>query len=187
MLKRRDLLEVPTLFQLLSDPDVFPFVRDKPENLDAYYFLTKQTIEAENNETVISRTILDEFEQPIGTINLYDIQHNYGFLATWVGKPYFGKGYNKAAKEMFLNELFLKTSSIEYVFMKIRNSNTRSLKAALKMPYVAKANDLFPEIYKQVNQNGIIYDLFVISKTMYTEYITFTQQAPGVPNDEEAS
>lgn len=187
MLKKRDLQEVPTLFHLLSHPDVFPFVRDKPESLDRYYFLTKQTIEAENSGTLISRTILDEFEQPIGTINLYDIQYNYGFLATWLGKPYFGKGYNKVAKELFLNEIFLKSSSIKNIFMKIRKSNARSIKAASKIPYVSKANDLFPDVYNQVNQNGISYDLYVISKTMYTEYNSFIQQVQNVPNDEEAS
>ena len=106
MLKTRDLNDVPALFELLLDPKVYPYVREKADTLDEYYFVTKQTIEAEKRGELISRTILDEYEKPIGTINLFDICHNYGFLATWLGRPYFGKGYNQIAKEQFFNELF---------------------------------------------------------------------------------
>ena len=122
MLKKRDLHEVPTLFELSSHPDVYPYIRHKAKTVDEFYFLTKQLIEAENNGELISRTILDEYEQPIGTINLYDIKDKSGFLATWVGRPYFGKGYNKLAKQLFLDELFF-SLDIEKVFMKVRKAN----------------------------------------------------------------
>lgn len=85
----------------MSHPEVFPYVRHKAETSDEFYFITKQTIEAEERGELISRTILDEQYQPIGTINLFDIVDDYGFLATWIGKPYFGKGYNSLAKTQF--------------------------------------------------------------------------------------
>src|SRR5690625_4992841 len=91
MLKNRDLHEVPVLFELLSHPDVFPYVRQKATTSDEYYFITKQTIEAEENGELISRTILDEYYQPIGTINLFDINENHGFLATWIGQPFLDR------------------------------------------------------------------------------------------------
>src|SRR5690606_25457176 len=106
MLKIRELHEVPILFELASHPEVYPYIRHKADTLDEFYFLTKQLIEAEEQGLVISRTILDEYNQPIGTINLFDINNRSGFLATWIGKPYFGKGYNKMAKELFFEELF---------------------------------------------------------------------------------
>lgn len=183
MLKMRDLHEVPVLFDLMSHPDVFPYVRHKAESTDEFYFITKQTIEAEENGELISRTILDEYQQPIGTINLFDIQNNYGFLATWIGQPFFGKGYNQAAKEQFFDMLFL-DYDIEGIFMKVRKTNARSLKAVMKLPYVALGNEIYPEIFNQVNPDGDVYDLFVITKDHYLSYIQFRSDETAASGEE---
>ena len=166
MLKKRDLHDAPVLYELMSHPEVFPYVRHKAASSDEFYFLTKQTIEAEDRGEMISRTILDEWGQPIGTINLFDMNENKGFLATWIGQPYFGKGYNKLAKEAFFEELFFQLD-IEAIFMKIRRSNQRSMKAALKIPYVTEANDTYSEVHSWINRNEDVYDLFVITKEQY--------------------
>jgi RimJ/RimL family protein N-acetyltransferase len=173
MLKMRELHEVPVLYELMTHPEVFPYVRQKANTADEFYFITKQTIEAEENRTLISRTILDEFEQPIGTINLFDIEENHGFLATWIGQPYFGKGYNRQAKEAFFDELFL-TQGIDGIFMKVRKTNIRSIKAALKLPYVTLANETYPDVFTKINPVEEIYDLFVISKGNYLSYKQFS-------------
>jgi RimJ/RimL family protein N-acetyltransferase len=172
MLKKRDLHEVPVLFELMSHPDVFPYVRHKATTSDEFYFITKKTIEAEEQGELISRTIVDEYQQPIGTINLFDIENNHGFLATWIGQPYFGKGYNRAAKEQFFDELFF-DYEIETIFMKVRKTNVRSTKAVLKLPYVALGNTIYPEVYQKVNQLEEIYDIFAISKEHYLSYQQF--------------
>jgi len=185
MLKMRDLHEVPILFELMSHPEVFPYIRNKAYTTDELYFITKKTIESEENGELISRTILDEYQQPIGTINLFDIHENYGFLATWIGKPYFGKGYNKQAKEEFFEELF-SMKGIEGIFMKIRKTNIRSSKAAVKLPYVSLANDLYPKVYQQINPNEEIYDLFVITKEKYIAYKQFVISAESTASGEEA-
>ncbi|MTW88079.1 GNAT family N-acetyltransferase [Virgibacillus dakarensis] len=185
MLKIRDLHEVPVLFDLISDPEVYPYVRHKASTCDEYYFITKQTMEAEENGELISRTILDEYGQPIGTINLFDIQDNHGFLATWIGKPYFGMGYNKPAKEQFFNEVFFERS-IEAIFMKVRKTNTRSLKAVLKLPYAALANTIYPQVYERINPQEAIYDLFVITKDHFISYQQFAN-AEQLATDEEVS
>lgn len=175
MLKIRDLSEVSALYDLIIDPKVYPFVRHKPQTNDEYFFMTKQIIEAEERGEVISRTILDEYQQPIGTINLFDIRNNHGFLATWIGSPYFGKGYNRLAKELFFDELFFKLN-IEAIFMKIKKKNIRSLKAILKLPYTTLANEEYQGIYKEINQQEEIYDLFLISKNHYEAYKQFSHQ-----------
>ncbi|GIO24897.1 GNAT family N-acetyltransferase [Oceanobacillus sp. J11TS1] len=187
MLKIRDLNEVPMLFELMIDPEVFPFVRQKATTVDEFYFLTKQTLEAEERGELISRTILDEYQHPIGTINLFDIEDNYGFLATWIGKPYFGKGYNRLAKDAFFQELFT-TKGIDGIFMKVRKNNQRSQKAVLKLPYVTFANDLYETMYHRVNSNPDepMYDLFVISKEHFLSYQQF-QSETDVNSDEEVS
>ncbi len=170
MLKKRDLHESHELFELMSHPDVFPFVRQKAASYEEFIFITKQTIEAEERGEVISRTILDEWGNPIGTINLFDIQDNAGFLGTWLGKPYHGKGYNSPAKDAFFQELFYK-QGIETIFMRIRKENIRSIKAAEKLPYVVKANETRKALYEQLNKDADIYDLYEVPKDQYTFYL----------------
>ncbi|MCP8970989.1 GNAT family N-acetyltransferase [Ectobacillus ponti] len=167
MLKKRDLQDCHVLYDLMVHPDVFPFVRQKASSYDEFLFLTKQTIEAEERGELISRTITDEWGAPIGTITLFDIEDNAGFLGTWLGKPYHGCGYNKPAKDAFFSELFYELG-IETIFMRIRKVNVRSIKAAQKLPYVALANETRPKVYEQINANGDIYNLYEISKDLYT-------------------
>ncbi|WML47879.1 GNAT family N-acetyltransferase [Neobacillus sp. PS3-34] len=173
MIKKRDLHECHALYDLMTHPDVFPFVRQKADSYEEFLFMTKQTIEAEDRGELISRTILDEWGAPIGTINLYDIENNAGFLGTWLGKPFHGKGYNSPAKEAFFDELFYEIG-IETVFMRIRKVNIRSIKAAEKLPYVIKANDSRKTVYEQLNSAADVYDLYEIPKDLYTLYMMRT-------------
>jgi len=167
MLKKRDLEECHVLFELMSHPDVFPFVRQKAYSYEEYLFLTKQTIEAEERGELISRTILDEWQNPIGTINLFDIHDNVGFLGTWLGKPYHGLGYNRPAKEQFFSELFYELN-IESIIMKINEKNLRSQKAAEKLPYVVSSNETRKTLLEKLNANGMTYQLYEIPKDLYT-------------------
>ncbi|HET7657371.1 MAG TPA: GNAT family N-acetyltransferase [Bacillales bacterium] len=166
MLKKRELSDCPILFDLMTDPAVFPYVRHKAGSLDEFMFLTKQTIEAEELGEMISRTILDEWGNPIGTINLYDIQNSAGFLGTWIGSPYFGKGYNQKAKDAFFTELFF-DRNIETIFMRINKENIRSQKAAEKLPYNQLADQTNPELYQQINNGEKQYHLYKIEKDHY--------------------
>ncbi|MDT0160573.1 MULTISPECIES: GNAT family N-acetyltransferase [Bacillus] len=170
MLKKRDLHDCHALYELMTHPEVFPFVRQKAYSYDEFLFMTKQTIEAEERGELISRTILDEWGAPIGTINLFDIQDQAGFLGTWLGKPYHGKGYNKTAKDAFFDELFYE-AGIETIFMRIRNVNIRSQKAAEKLPYIIQANETRQHIFEQLNKQELIYNLYEIPKDLYTLHV----------------
>ena len=175
MLKKRDLNEVPVLYDLMIHPEVYPFVRQKCETVDEFYFATKQLIEAEENGELVSRTILDDFTQPIGTISLFDLQGTAGFLATWIGQPYFGKGYSKPSKEMFFDELFTETP-IETVYLKIRKENIRSRKSTTKLPYTSFANETHASVYNQINEKAEIFDLYVVEKDHYLGLKQFVEQ-----------
>ncbi|MDF1509894.1 GNAT family N-acetyltransferase [Robertmurraya sp. DFI.2.37] len=170
MLKKRELQDSHALYEWMIHPDVFPFVRHKANSLDEFLFLTKQTIEAEERGELISRTILDEWGNPIGTINLFDIKNNAGFLGTWLGKPFHGKGYNKLAKDAFFEEIF-NNLNIETVYMRIRKENIRSQKAAEKLPYIIYANETRQEIFAQLNVSEQIYNLYEIPKDLYTLHV----------------
>ncbi|TXC85682.1 GNAT family N-acetyltransferase [Metabacillus litoralis] len=169
MLKKRDVHDSHALYDHMVHPDVFPFVRHKANSFEEYLFLTKQTVEAEERGELISRTILDEWGSPIGTISLFDIQDNAGFLGTWIGKPYHGKGYNKSAKDAFFHELFYELD-IETIFLRIRKKNVRSTKAAEKLPYVVNANETRANLLEQINNGEDLFNLFEISKDLYTFY-----------------
>lgn len=170
MLKKRELHECHELFGLMTHPDVFPFVRHKAASHEEFLFITKQMLEAEEHGDLISRTILDEWGAPIGTISLYDIQENAGFLGTWLGKPYHGKGYNQRAKDAFFKELFYELG-IETILMRIRRVNIRSLKAAQKLPYIIDASQTRQSLYEQLNKSEDIFQLFEIPKDLYTMHM----------------
>jgi len=182
MLKKRDLTEVPVLFELMIHPEVYPYVRQKSATVDEFYFLTKQMMEQEERGELISRTILDDFLQPIGTISLFDIEGTAGFLGTWIGQPYFGKGYSKTSKQCFFDELFTETP-METVYLKIRKENIRSRKSTTKLPYTRLANESHAAVYQQINQNGDIFDLYVVEKAHYLAIQQFSEQ-PTVPVEE---
>ncbi|MBP1916630.1 RimJ/RimL family protein N-acetyltransferase [Lederbergia galactosidilyticus] len=169
MLKKRELNghECQVLYELMMHPDVFPYVRQKVYSFEEFLFSTKQTIEAEDRGELYSRTILDEWENPIGTINLFDVSDGAGFLGTWIGKPYHGKGYNSLVKELFLQELFFE-KEIETVYMRIKVENHRSRKAAEKLSYVLKANKTKPLVFQQLNPTCHIYDLYEIPRDLFT-------------------
>ena len=172
VLKKRDLHECTALYELMADPTILSFVRQKAYSADEYWFQTKQIIEDEQAGLVISRTIISDFGQPIGTINLFDIQDGAGFMGTWIGTPYQGLGYNKKAKEQFLEELFFECN-IHTVYLRIKKNNIKSIKATEKLRYALKANDSHPLIYEAINKNQEVFDLYYIPKDLF--YLTLLQ------------
>lgn len=166
MLKQRDLNETAALYELLSHPSVFPYVRQKANSAEEYLFMTKQLMEEEQAGKAISRTITDDWGQPIGTISIFDIHDGAGFLGTWIGQPFQGKGYNQKAKLLFLQELFFE-HNFNTVFLRIRQQNARSRAAALKLPYVVCAKDSHPALYEEINSGEVKFDLFKIPKDLF--------------------
>lgn len=141
MLKQRELHETAELYELLRHPSVFPFVRQKATSAEEYLFMTKQLIEEEQNGLTISRTIVDDWGVPIGTISIFDIQDGAGFLGTWIGKPYQGIGYNQKAKLAFLNELFF-DYDFHTVFLRIREENARSQAKSTKITLCSRCRGI---------------------------------------------
>ncbi|WP_409288739.1 GNAT family N-acetyltransferase [Peribacillus sp. SCS-37] len=183
MLKKRELSDCHALYELMTHPDVFPFVRQKVQSYDEYLFVTKQTIEAEERGELISRTITDEWGNPIGTISLFDIEENAGFLGTWLGKEFHGKGYNQAAKEAFFNEVFYDLS-INHIFLRIRKVNQRSVNAAKKLPYAIAANDTRKVLYEKLNGQEPIFDLYEIPKDLYTFHMLRVENQTEDPDQQ---
>ena len=176
MLKHRELHETAELYELLRHPSVFPYVRQKATSAEEYLFMTKQLIEEEQNGFTISRTIVDEWSTPIGTISIFDIQDGAGFLGTWIGQPFQGFGYNQKAKLAFLNELFF-NYDFHTVFLRIREQNGRSQAAPLKLPYVVDAEHSNPSLFEEINQGETKFRLFKIPKDLFYLTTANTQDA----------
>lgn len=166
MLKHRDLHECHELYKLMSEPSILPYVRHKATTPEEYLFITKQTIQEEIEGKTISRTIIDDWGQPIGTISVFDIENGAGFLGTWIGLPYQGKGYNQKAKLQFLSELFFE-HHFHTIFLRIRKENEKSKKAAIKLPYIVCAMESNPALYREINQSEKKYDLLKIPKDLF--------------------
>ncbi|MCH7322622.1 GNAT family N-acetyltransferase [Solibacillus sp. MA9] len=174
MLKQRELHETAELYELLRHPSVFPYVRQKATSAEEYLFMTKQLMEEEQNGLTISRTIIDEWGTPIGTISIFDIQDGAGFLGTWIGQPFQGIGYNQKAKLAFLNELFY-DYNFSTVFLRIRKENARSQAAALKLPYVVDAEHSNPSLFNEINQGETKFLLFKIPRDLFYLTTAYTQ------------
>lgn len=166
MIKRRELHECGHLFEYLSHPSVFPYVRQKANSADEFMFMTKQLMEEEERGELISRTITDDYGQPIGTINLYDIQEHAGFLGTWIGQPFQGKGFNLKAKNLFLEELFYQ-HDINTVFLRINSKNLKSIRATEKLPYTMCAKESHPVLFEEINLGSLQYALYQIPKDLF--------------------
>lgn len=91
----------------------------------------------ERQGKVVSRVILDERDRPVGvtTLMLIDRWRKRCHIATWLGAPYWHRGYNLASKNMIL-ALAFDQLGMEIVFSGVRKRNLRSLRAQAKLPYI---------------------------------------------------
>lgn len=99
-----------------------------------------------------SRAILNENDDLIGVITLKDINriHKTCHIGTWIGYPYWGRGYNDLAKEKILYTAFTDLG-LKYVFAGAKLSNVRSRKAQEKLPYFRiGVESEFPEEHKKL-------------------------------------
>lgn len=109
-------------------------------------------LELEKLEKQYSRVILNEERELIGVITLKEIdrERRTSHIGTWIGFPYWGKGYNELAKKEILYTGFTELG-LEYVFAGAKLSNIRSQKAQEKLPYIRiDVGKEFPEEHKKL-------------------------------------
>ena len=86
------------------------------------------------DERQYSRVIFDDTTL-VGVITLKDITTDSAHIGTWIGEPYWGQGYNAAAKALILDYAFNELG-LKRVFAGAAKRNIRSLKAQEKLGYV---------------------------------------------------
>lgn len=108
--------------------------------------------EQEKQGKLFSRVLLNDSREPIGVITLKDIDriHNTCHIGTWIGYPFWGKGYNALAKAEILHIAFTKLQ-LNYVFAGAKRVNIRSQKAQEKLPYIRiGVEHEFPEEHRKL-------------------------------------
>ena len=77
-----------------------------------------------------------------------------------------------------MQEIFFELD-IQTVFLRIRKSNSKSIRATEKLRYALKANESHPSIYAEVNKTEEVFDLYYIPKDLF--HLVLMQQE----NEEE--
>ncbi|MBO1626588.1 GNAT family N-acetyltransferase [Bacillus arachidis] len=133
-----DLQYAEILFTLSGDAhvkDALGIKVDTPEDTKVFI---RFAMKEERKGKSLSRIIVNEKKEIIGITSLKHIDHQKkkSHIGSWLGYPYWGQGYNEAAKKEIFKIAFEELDLI-YVFSGAKTANVRSLKAQEKLPYIS--------------------------------------------------
>ncbi|PEB53288.1 GNAT family N-acetyltransferase [Bacillus pseudomycoides] len=133
-----DLQYAEIIFTLSSDPHVKDTLGLKVETIEDTKAFIRFTMEDEQKKHSLSRVIVNEKEEVIGITTLKHINYEkkQSHIGSWLGYPYWGQGYNEAAKKEILKIAF-EELHLKHVFAGAKTTNIRSLKAQEKLPYMS--------------------------------------------------
>lgn len=135
------------IFKLSSDPHVKNALGIKVETIEDTKAFLLFAIEEERQKKSLSRVIVNAENEIIGLTTLKHINYEkkQSHIGSWLGYPYWGKGYNEAAKKEIFKIAFLDLQ-LSYVFAGAKTNNIRSLKAQEKLPYISlHVENKFPD------------------------------------------
>ncbi|MDF9555122.1 GNAT family N-acetyltransferase [Bacillus tropicus] len=142
-----DLRYANVIFKLSSDPHVKNALGIKVGKIEDTKAFLLFAIEEERRKRSLSRMIVNEANKVIGLTTLKHINYEkkQSHIGSWLGYPYWGKGYNEAAKKEIFKIAFLDLQ-LSYVFAGAKTNNIRSLKAQEKLPYISlHVENKFPD------------------------------------------
>jgi RimJ/RimL family protein N-acetyltransferase len=136
-LVKNDLKYAEQIFELSSNPGVKDILGIKVDKLEDTIEFIKFISNEDNEGKVVSRVILNENDEVVGHTGLKHIDRGDGIchIGTWIGVPFWGKGYNEASKFEILKFAFNELK-MEYVFAGAKETNLRSRRAQEKLPYI---------------------------------------------------
>ncbi|MFC4559798.1 GNAT family N-acetyltransferase [Virgibacillus kekensis] len=127
---------------------------DEQTSLEGTIGFIEFILEEEKKQTHYSRMILNEHQELIGVITLKDIDklNKNCHIGTWIGHPFWGKGYNQAAKNKILHTAFTELE-LDHVFAGAKATNKRSQKSQGKIPYIRLGVEKeFPEELRKIEE-----------------------------------
>ncbi|RUL52131.1 GNAT family N-acetyltransferase [Lysinibacillus antri] len=142
------------LYQLSSDPNVNEHLSFKDGSVEDTKWFINHIINEERDGRSISRVILNEENHIIGVTTLMDIDKEkcHCSIGSWIGKAFWGKGYNQKSKEEILKIAFGQLG-VDLVFAGAHAANVRSQKAQEKLPYVTlHVETMYPEEHRKLEE-----------------------------------
>lgn len=168
-----DLSYAERMFTLVTDPDVKQVLSLQDESVEDTKGFIRHIKEEEAAGKAVSRVILDEKNELIGvtTLMFIDKEKQSCHIGSWLGKDYWGKGYNQLAKEEILKIAFLELG-LDIVFAGARASNIRSQKAQEKLPYISlNVEEEYPQEHESlVNRQQQPCVLHAFTKADFLRY-----------------
>ncbi|EOV9526261.1 GNAT family N-acetyltransferase [Bacillus cytotoxicus] len=169
-----DLQYAEIIFTLSSDTQVKNALEIKVEKIEDTKAFLLFAIEEERQKKSLSRMIVNEENEIIGLTTLKHINYEkkQSHIGSWLGYPYWGKGYNEAAKKEIFKIAFLDLQ-LTYVFAGAKKANIRSLKAQEKLPYISlHVEDRFPDehsaLEKEVKSSCVLH---VVSREKFLNWL----------------
>ncbi|AWC29772.1 GNAT family N-acetyltransferase [Bacillus cytotoxicus] len=169
-----DLQYAEIIFTLSSDTQVKNALEIKVEKIEDTKAFLLFAIEEERQKKSLSRMIVNEENEIIGLTTLKHINYEkkQSHIGGWLGYPYWGKGYNEAAKKEIFKIAFLDLQ-LTYVFAGAKKANIRSLKAQEKLPYISlHVEDRFPDehsaLEKEVKSSCVLH---VVSREKFLNWL----------------
>ncbi|MFY0544545.1 GNAT family N-acetyltransferase [Brevibacillus sp. H7] len=137
-LQPHDLAYAERIYTLVTDPAVKEQLGVNDQSVEDTKHYIRFISEEEQEGKSISRVVFNENDELIGitTLMFIDREKRRCHIGSWLGKDYWGKGYNQQAKEAILRIAFLDLE-LDVVFAGAKQSNIRSQKAQEKLPYVS--------------------------------------------------
>ncbi|TCS83149.1 GNAT family N-acetyltransferase [Tepidibacillus fermentans] len=113
------------------------------------------------------RCVWNEEEKLIGEIYLInmDQENRRAEMGTWIGRNYWGKGYNRLIKERVLSEAFTRLY-LETILLFMQKENQRSIRSLQRLPYITKPlNEQYQDLIKYKEYKlGKTIELLIVKK-----------------------
>ncbi|CAM3909384.1 MULTISPECIES: GNAT family N-acetyltransferase [Bacillus cereus group] len=174
-----DLRYANVIFKLSSDPHIKNALGIKVEKIEDTKAFLLFAIEEERQKRSLSRMIVNEENEIIGLTTLKHINYEkkQSHIGSWLGYPYWGKGYNEAAKKEIFKIAFLNLQ-LSYVFTGAKTNNVRSLKAQEKLPYISlHVEDRFPGEHSALeNEVKSSCVLHVVSREKFLNWLDLQKE-----------
>ncbi|MCQ6564357.1 MULTISPECIES: GNAT family N-acetyltransferase [Bacillus] len=169
-----DLRYANVIFELSSNPHVKNALGLKVESVEDTKTFILFAIEEERKNHSLSRVIVNEENEIIGLTTLKHINYEkkQSHIGSWIGYPYWGKGYNEAAKKEIFKVAFLDLQ-LTYVFAGAKTNNIRSLKAQEKLSYISlHVEKQFPDVHAALEKEvKSPCSLHVVSRKNFSNWL----------------
>lgn len=181
-LQKLDIFYAERMSQLISEPAVrepLGLTENETSVASMMDFIREMQLE-EMMGNHVARMIMNEDFELIGVITLHNIDEEMqtSHMSTWIGKPYWGKGYNRLAKEKMFYHAFMERH-LRTVFAGARVENFRSRKAQRKLPYMrCNVERIYPEELLRLERREQAY--CILNAVERTDFLNWYYQRVAI-------